>query len=138
MTSNGRRRGSGLHEEMGPLNSGYDLGMLDPGRRDISYWARFRVRVMTRAADELTRRREMADVTVLELAQSWARVLVPAAAVAAAVGAVLLSQGRGPAALVASGPEEVLTRELEDRTLPDFMALEEAEDGAFLLVGGTY
>jgi hypothetical protein len=93
---------------------------------------------MTKAADELARRREMATVTVLELAQSWARVLVPAAAVAAAVGAVLLSQGRGPVSLVASGPEEVLTQELEDRTLPDFMALEAAEDGVFLLAGGTY
>jgi hypothetical protein len=80
----------------------------------------------------------MADVTVLELAQSWARVLVPAAAVAAAVGAVLLTQGRETASIAVSGPEEVLTQELEDRTLPDFMALEEPEDGAFLLVGGTY
>jgi hypothetical protein len=80
----------------------------------------------------------MADITVLELAQSWARVLVPAAAVAAAVGALLLSQGRASGPLAVAGPEEVLTQELEDRTLPDFMALKETEDGAFLLAGGTY
>ncbi len=138
MTSNGRRSRPGLHEDEESLNSGYDLGILDPGRRDPGYWGRLRFRVMTRAADDLTRRREMADVTVLELAQSWARVLVPAAAVAAAVGAVLLTQGRETASIAVSGPEEVLTQELEDRTLPDFMALEEPEDGAFLLVGGTY
>jgi len=138
MTSNGRRSGLGLHEDEGPLEPGYDLGILDPGRRDLGYWARFRSHVMTKAGDELARRREMATVTVLDLAQSWTRVLVPAAAVAAAVGAVLLSQGRGPVSLVASGPEEVLTQELEDRTLPDFMALEAPEDGAFLLAGGTY
>jgi hypothetical protein len=138
MTSNGRRSGPGLHENDGPFESGYDLGVLDPGHLDDTYWARFRFRVVTRATDELVRRREMADVTVLEFAQSWARVLVPAAAVAAAVGALLLSQGRTAAPLAVAGPEEVLTRELEDRTLPDFMALEEAEDGAFLLAGGTY
>ena len=138
MTNNGRGSGPGLHGDEGPLESRYDLGVLDPGRTDPGYWARFRSHVMTRAADELARRRVMADITVLELAQSWARVLVPAAAVAAAVGAVMLSQGRVPGSLAIAGPEEVLTQELEDRTLPDFMALEEAEEGAFLLAGGTY
>jgi hypothetical protein len=138
MTSNGRRSGPGLHESDGPFESGYDLGVLDPGHLDDTYWARFRVRVVTTATDELARRREMADITLLDVAQSWARVLVPAAAVAAALGALLLSQGRTSGALALSGPEEVLTQELEDRTLPDFMALEEAEHGAFLLAGGTY
>lgn len=138
MTSNGRRSGPDLHDDEGPLGSGYDLGTLDPGRLDSTYWPRFRFRVVTRAANELARRREMADITVLALAQSWARVLVPAAAVAAAVGALLLSQGRASGPLTVAGPEEVLTQGLEDRTLPDFMALEEAEDGAFLLAGGTY
>ena len=79
----------------------------------------------------------MAEFTVLDVVQSWARVLVPAAAVAAAVGAVLLSQGRRTALTVAAGPEEILTQELEDWTLPDFMALEE-EEGVFLLTGETY
>ncbi len=138
MTSNGRRSALGLHDDEGSRDPGYDLGYLDPGKRDPGYWARFRVRVMTRAAGELARRRDMADITVLEVAQSWARFLVPAAAVAAAVGAVLLSQGRATGPLAVAGPEEVLTQELEDRTLPDFMALEEADDGAFLLAGGTY
>lgn len=137
MTNNGRRGRSGLHEGEGP-DPAYDLGILDPGRRDSSYWARFRFRVMTRAADELRRRREMAEFTVLGVVQSWARVLVPAAAVAAAVGAVLLSQGRRAALTMASGPEEILTQELEDWTLPDFMALEEEEEGVFLLAGETY
>ena len=138
MTNNGRADGPRLHEGEDPSDHGYDLGILDPGRRDSSYWGRFRFRVMTRAADELARRRRMAEVTVLELVQSWTRVMVPAAAVAAAVAALMLSQGRSLGSAATDGPEEVLTQELEDRTLPDFMALEEAEEGAFLLAGGTY
>ena len=138
MTNHGRRGRSGLHEGEGRSDPGYDLGILDPGRRDSSYWARFRFRVMTRAADELRRRREMAAFTVLDVVQSWARVMVPAAAVAAALGAVLLSQNRRTALTVPAGPEEILTQELEDWTLPDFMALEEEEEGVFLLTGETY
>jgi hypothetical protein len=92
---------------------------------------------MARAANELARRRANAEVTVFDIAQSWSRVLVPAAAAAAVVGAVLLSQGRSAGTSVV-GPEEVLTQELDDPTLPEFMALEEAEDGAFLLAGARY
>ena len=122
----------------GPPDLGYDLGILDPGRGDSKYWARFRIRVMSRAADELARRRGRAGVTVLELVQSWSRVLVPAAAVAAAVTALELSRGGAPRSSDSHGPEEVLTQELEDRTLPDFMALEEAGEDVFLLAGGAY
>ena len=138
MTNNDQGGRSGLHEGEGYRDPGYDLGILDPGRLDSGYWSRFRFRVLTRAADELRRRRELAEFTVLDVVQSWARVLVPAAAVAAVVGAVLLTQGRSTRSLVAAGPEEVLTQELEDRTLPDFMALEEEVEGVFLLAGGTY
>ncbi len=137
MTNNGRRGRSGLHEGEGCSGPGYDLGILDPGHGDSGYWARFRFRVMTRAADELRRRRGMAEFTVLDVVQSWARVVVPAAAVAAAVAAVLLSQGRRTALTVSAGPEEILTQELEDWTLPDFMAMEE-EKGVFLLTGEIY
>ena len=138
MTRNRRRNGPGLQGNDGPFESGYNLGVLDPGHLDDTYWARFRFRVVRRATDELARRREMADVTVLEFAQSWARVLVPAAAVAAAVGALLISQVRTSGALAVAGTEEVLTQELEDRTLPDFMALGKSEDGGFLLAEWTY
>ncbi len=138
MTSSGRISGLGGHEDEGRRAHGYDLRVLDPGSQDPGYWARFRFRVMTRAANELARRRQMADVTFLDVAQSWVRFLVPAAALAAAVGAVLLSQGRTDGSLAVAGPEEVLTQELEDRTLPDFMALEGAADGVFLLAGGIY
>ena len=122
----------------GSPDLGYDLGLLDPGREDSDYWARFRIRVMSRAADELARRRGRAGVTVLELVRSWSRVLVPAAAVAAAVMALELSRGGAPRSPDSQGPEQVLTQELEDRTLPDFMALEEAGEDVFLLAGGAY
>ncbi len=138
MTDNGGAHGPHPQAGAGPSGGGYDLGILDPGRRDSSYWARFRFRVMTQAADELARRRRTTDVTVLELVQSWTRVMVPAAAVAAAITALQLQRGGSPRSLETQGPEEVLTQELEDRTLPDFMALEEAGEGVFLLTGGTY
>ena len=138
MTNNGRRGRSGLHEGEGFADPRYDLRFLDPSHRESSYWARFRFRVMTRAADELKRRREMVEFSLLDMVQSWARVVVPAAAAAAAVGALLLSQGQSGIAQLSAGPEETLTQELEDRTLPDFMAVEEEEEGAFLLAGGTY
>lgn len=138
MTKGGRTDGSRSRVGEGPPDLGYDLGVLDPGRRDPNYWARFRLRVMSRAADELARRRGRAGATVLELVQSWSRVLVPAAAVAAAVTALELSRGGAPGSSDSHGPEEVLTQELEDRTLPDFMALEEAGEDVFLVAGGAY
>ena len=138
MSNGGRTDGPPSRVGEGPPDLGYDLGVLDPGREDSNYWARFRIRVMTGAADELARRRGRAGATVLELVQSWSRVLVPAAAVAAAVTALELARGGAPRASDTHGPEEVLTQELEDRTLPDFLALEEAGEDVFLLAGGAY
>jgi len=137
MTHGGRSDGPDGHGDKDPL---YDVRILDPGYRDRGYWARFRASVMTRAANELARRRGMSEVSLLELVQSWARVLLPATAVATVVGAVLLAQSRQADIPAPADPEEVLTEGLEDRTLPDFMALEEADvdEGGFLLAAGSY
>ena len=79
----------------------------------------------------------MAEVTALELVQSWARTVVPVAAVAATVAGLLLFQGQRPGSAVAVGVEEALTRELEDQTLPEFMQ-QRGDDVAFLLTGETF
>lgn len=137
MTTIDRGGHSGRDEGRRPSDPGYDLGVLDPGRDDASFWARFRFRVMTRASDELLRRRLMAEVTALELVQSWARTMMPVAAVAATVAGLLLFQGQRPGSAVAVGVEEALTRELEDQTLPEFMQ-QGGDDVAFLLTGETF
>lgn len=107
-----RRGGNGLDEAA--LNG---LDILDPSWNDKNYWARFRVRVMTRAADELFRRRLAADVSVVGVMEGWSRTLVPVAAmIAVLVGFVVLSDYRatsGPAGL-----EEILLADLDNPVLP--------------------
>jgi len=89
---------------------------------------------MQRAVAELHRRRLLRDVGVADLLQSWARMLIPAAAVAAAIGGVLLF--RNPPAL-AIGVEETLTVVLEDQTLPELMEQGDVDD-PFLLIEETF
>ncbi len=114
-----------------------DLGSLDPAAVDESYWARFRFRVMTATADELFRRRLIAETTVVGVMQGWSRALAPVAALAAALAGFLLLQdvtrGAGPLAL-----EEALVAELDDQTLPTFLDDGEANDGAFQFAAETF
>ncbi len=101
--------------ETGPF-TGFDI--LDPSIDDPSYWARFRVRVMTRAADELFRRRLAADVSVVGVVGGWSRTLVPAAAMAAVLaGFILLSDYR--AATGTADVEEILLADLVDPVVPN-------------------
>jgi hypothetical protein len=100
--------------ETGPFRG---LGLLDPSFDDESYWARFRVRVMTRAADELFRRRIAADVSVVGVVEGWAKTLVPVAALAAVLaGFLLLSDYR--ASVGHADVEEILLAELDNPVLP--------------------
>ena len=93
------------------------FGLLDPSFDDESYWARLRFRVMTRAADELFRRRIAADVSVVGVMEGWSRTLMPVAAMAALLaGFILFSDYRA-----ASGPadvEEILLADLDDLVRP--------------------
>jgi hypothetical protein len=106
-------------DEFDGVESGTVVGLdlLDPAILDKSYWARFRVRVMTRAADELFRRRLAADVSVVSVVEGWSRALVPAAAAAAVlVGLLLVADYRA-----ANGPadvEEILLADLDDPLVP--------------------
>ncbi|MDT8369225.1 MAG: hypothetical protein RQ745_08445, partial [Longimicrobiales bacterium] len=62
-----------------------ELEMLDPGRADAFYWVRFHRGVMERASSELARRRAMITPTLADALSGWARLVLPAAAAAAAV-----------------------------------------------------
>jgi len=134
MTSDARKGRLGLHRGDGPTEQAPDLAVLDPGLDDPGYWPRFLSVVMERASGELSRRRLVADVGVTDFFQLWSVPVIRAALIAAAIAGILLLRD-GPA--TALGVEEALTMELEDRTLPDFMAQPEGGD-PFLLVDVTF
>lgn len=78
-----------------------ELEVLDPGAGDGFYWARFHRTVMERATHELARRREMLSPTLTDALSGWARLVLPAAAAAAAVaGSFLLNPGESQTARV--------------------------------------
>ncbi len=130
MTSNGR----GEQGRGDPSKRDLEFGILDPQLRSPGYWARLRGNVMQRAANELYRRRLLRSVGVADLLQSWARMLVPAAVVAAAIGGVLLL--RNPSNM-AIDVEEALRMGLEDQTLADVMEQGDIDD-PFLLIEETF
>lgn len=70
--------------------------VLDPALGDPRYWTRFRTRVLRRAAPELARRRLVSYVSVGDVVLSWARAVVPAAVLAAALAGVVLLKDRTP------------------------------------------
>jgi len=88
------------------------LGVLDPATDDPNYWLRFRGWVVSGAGAELSRRRRMVEITVADVLSSWARPLLPTAALAAALaGIVLVRSGETPVdQLVAV--EELLVSEM--------------------------
>lgn len=92
------------------------LRSVDPATYDANYWFRFHGRVMAGAANELAHRRMMANVTVPDVLLSWARAVVPTAAIAAAAAAfVLLRAGAAPADQLV-GMEELLVVDLPVET----------------------
>ncbi len=70
--------------------------VLDPALGDPSYWTRFRARLLRSAAPELARRRLTADVSMGDVFLSWARAVVPAAMLAAALAGIALVRERAP------------------------------------------
>jgi hypothetical protein len=91
------------------------LFQLDPESQDPKYWLRFRTWVMNGATLELARRRRLAQMTVGDVVQSWARALVPTALLAAALAAILLWRvGSMPPMTV----EELLVSEIQGETIP--------------------
>ncbi len=109
------------------------LGELDPESRAPRYWDQFHDEVMQGAAPELARRRAL-PLTVSGLLHSWSRLLVPGAAVAAAVAGILIV----PAAEVDEngvlyGVEDILREEAFQANLaPVFLSSDPFAEDAFV------
>lgn len=102
------------------------LAALDPTSRDPNYWFRFRAWVLRSASRELARRRLMAQLTVGDVMESWARTVIPTAVLAAALAGVLLIRG---ATLSEPGPvtaDELIVTEVEGETLPMMLESDDA------------
>lgn len=94
------------------------LSVLDPALGDPNYWFRFRSWVMSGAARDLSRRRMAARLTIGDVLESWARALVPTAALVAALAGLLLLQDDQVEDLPPIGVEEMLVSEIEGGTIP--------------------
>ena len=91
-----------IHDFDGTEEPGIDpelraaLSMLDPESGDPNYWLRFRWWVLSGAAAELARRRQAVQLTVGDVLESWARALLPTAALVAAVASMLVLRSEEP------------------------------------------
>jgi hypothetical protein len=95
------------------------LAVLDPASGDPNYWLRFRWWVMSGAAAELARRRQAARLTVADVVESWARALLPTAALVAAVaGMLLLRADQSTTDFPPIVGEELLLSEVEGNAVP--------------------
>jgi hypothetical protein len=95
-------------EQNGLADRVIELEAIDPATRDGLYWSRFHREVMQRAGAELARRRDLVTVTISDALSGWARMVVPVAAVAAAMAGVLLVQSGEP------GSSEVVVDDILD------------------------
>lgn len=67
------------------------LEVLDPAHERPGYWERFRGQIMERAAFELARRREAVRESVTAVLSGWSRSLIPVAAAAAVIAAIMIT-----------------------------------------------
>ncbi len=112
------------------------LRLVDPVSQDPNYWFRFRSWVVSNAAAELARRRLMHELTVADVMSSWARAVVPTAALAAALAGLLLIRGPGLPTPQSVGVEELLVSEVEGEPIPT--ALAPATSGAVAFASETF
>jgi hypothetical protein len=109
------------------------LGELDPASRSPKYWDRFHDDVLRAAGPELARRRTL-PLTVSGILHSWSRLLVPGAAVAAAVaGLLLVPSGEADENGILFGIEDILREEAFQANLaPVFLANDPFTEDAFV------
>lgn len=112
------------------------LRLVDPASQDPNYWFRFRSWVVSNAAAELLRRRLMHELTVADVMSSWARAVVPTAALAAALAGLLLVRGPDLPTPQSVGVEELLVSEVEGEPIPT--ALAPATSGAVAFASETF
>ena len=104
------------------------LAHLDPAHRDPGFWGRLESAVLEAVRPELERRRLHLELTVAGTLSRWAQAVVPAA-IAAAVGALLMWQPQEVARPLQSQPltfEELLADGLEPDPTLDFTPTEAA------------
>lgn len=94
------------------------LATLDPASHDPNYWLRFRWWVMSSAAAELSRRRLAVRLTVGDVVESWARALVPTAALVAALAGMLLLRSEPASEWPPIAVEELLLTEVDGGPVP--------------------
>lgn len=113
------------------------LAVLDPAKSDPNYWLQFRKWVVDSAGPELARRRLMAQVTMADVFSSWARTLLPTAALAAAVAGIMLL--RAPSTEVAQvvSVEELLLLDVEGESIPATLEIDE-QDGVATFAGESF
>jgi len=106
-------------EETGPdAELSVALSSLDPVSRDPNYWLRFRWWVVSAAAAELSRRRRQARLTVGDVLESWARALVPTAALVAALAGMLLMRSQATVEWPPISVEDLMLSAVERNTIP--------------------
>jgi len=128
---NGRDLGSGSGAARPDAELTDALAVVDPAYGDPAYWVRFRFWVLGAASAELRRRRWLAQATVGDVVQSWAKMLVPVAvATALAAGLLLVEWERSEAGLPIS-IEELLVTEIDGDPIPVMLQDEEAGAVAF-------
>lgn len=67
------------------------LEVLDPAQQRPGYWEQLRGRILERTAFELARRREAARESVVAVLSGWSRSLIPVAAAAAVIAAIMIA-----------------------------------------------
>jgi len=107
-----------LEESGGDAELTRALSSLDPVNRDPNYWLRFRWWVVTAAAAELGRRRRQARLTVGDVLESWARALVPTAALVAALAGMLLMRSQPTVEWPPISVEDLMLSEVEGNAIP--------------------
>lgn len=116
-----RQSDMGPTDELGrDVELGSAMELLDPAQVDPGYWMRFRSKVLRLAGPELARRRLMGDPSLPEVVMSWARAVVPAAVLAAALAGVLMLHAYTVSAAQPAtvGVEELLAAGAQGSTIP--------------------
>jgi hypothetical protein len=119
---------TGGTDEMGrDMELASALEVLDPAHEDPNYWMRFREWVVTNSAAELARRRLMAELTMSDVMSSWARTLLPTAALAAALAGLMLVRAPDSDSQQIVSVEELLVSDVEGETIPATLGSDDVE-----------
>lgn len=119
---------------MNDIEPGVRLDPIDPAGEDPRYWDRFQARVLAGALPALARRAAR-PLTIPDVVLSWSRMIVPGAAIAAALaGFLLLAEVADEEVPPLFGVEEMLRTEGGMAEVPAFLLSTEELDRESLLL----